>query len=90
MKTNQLIKQSTLFIIAFTAFGLSIIVALNLADYEINTHISAIGAFIQLFISIAGLLVLPVFMFSLFLRIISIALQAPVKRKNTSLDTIAS
>lgn len=90
MKTKQLIKHSALFIVAFAAFGLSIISAINLADYPIDTYFGAIWGMIQLFISLAGLIILPVFMFSLLIRIINIAIQPPMKRKNTSTRTIAS
>jgi hypothetical protein len=90
VKAKELIKHSALFIVAFASFGLSIIASINLADYPIDTYFSALWGFIQLVISLAGLFVLPVIMLSLLLRIINIAMQPPMKRKNTSANTIAS
>lgn len=90
MKTKQLIKHSVLFIVAFAAFGLSIIAAVNLADYKINSTISAIWVFIYLAVSLAGLITLPVFMISSLMRIVTIVMQPVMKRKNTSTKAIAS
>ena len=95
MKTRQVIHHSILFIVAFAAFGLSIISAIHISDSVMETHLSAIWVFVQILISVAGLVTLPIFIISLFIRIIGTAIQAPTKQtyekhKNTSLDTIAS
>jgi hypothetical protein len=90
MKMKQLIRHSALFVVAFAAFGLSVISAINLTDYPIHNGLAAIWVFVQLAVTLAGLLTLPVFMLSLFLRIIGLVQQPAVKRKNAASDTIAS
>lgn len=91
MKARQLIRHSVLFIVAFAVFGLSVISAIHLADYTIDNTFTAIWDFVQLFFTLVGLCTMPVFMISLFVQIVSLAMQnSNIKRKNTSLDTIAS
>lgn len=95
MKTRQLIRHSALFVVGFAAFGLSIMAAIHISDAPMDTYFGAIWMFVQILISLVGLITLPIFMLSLLVRIIGIAIQPsskqpPVKRKRTSWDTIAS
>lgn len=78
MKTKLLFKHGAFLIVSLLTLVLSIISTINLSEYPIHTHLSAMRGFVQMSMSCAGLCASPVFMLAFFIQVIKVVVEKEV------------